>query len=203
MIGLVAKARRERLGLNQDELAKYGGPGVATIGKFERGAQAGYALRTLHQIENALGWTRGVIDDFVSAEEVSDRHMEEWQHDLVEENIPDLSQPPSLPSELSPAVRRWLDLLLNVLDLVPEDRQRDAVSAAVLAIAQHLEAPDFAFVGRRSIELLRERGVTWEGGDGDADKQAGGPAAMTNYSDLYNDVAAYRGDEKPVQPTTD
>ncbi len=95
MIGRIAKARRERLGLNQDELAAYGGPRVATVGKFERAAQPSFPLRTQHQIENALGWSRGTIEQYVSAREIEsldENTFADWEVELVEENVPDMGR---------------------------------------------------------------------------------------------------------------
>lgn len=95
-VGRLVKARRERLGLNQDDLHLYGGPKVSTVGKCERAAQDRFPLRTQHQLENALGWRRGAIEEIISAVETSDWYAdqrEDYENDLINANIPDLSHP--------------------------------------------------------------------------------------------------------------
>lgn len=133
-IGEIARKRRERLGLNQDELARYGGPKVATVGKFERAAQESFPLRTQHQIETSLGWGRGVIEQVVSSLNEGRLNQEDWEHDLVEEDIPDLSQPAATVHDLplpdvSADARRLA--LGTIVDLIPEERRDEATRAAI------------------------------------------------------------------------
>lgn len=93
----LARDRRARLGLKQDELALYGGPRVSTVGKIERAALDTMAVRTQHQMENALGWKRGAVRDILAA---PDRDWwqdaglrEDFEESLIEDAIPDLSRP--------------------------------------------------------------------------------------------------------------
>ena len=98
VVGRLVKARRERLGLDQDDLRLYGGPGVSTVGKCERAAQDRFSLRTQHQIQNALGWGRSAIEEIISAAETNDWYAdrdqcEDFENDLINASIPDLSHP--------------------------------------------------------------------------------------------------------------
>ena len=94
VIGRLAKGRRERLGLRQEELRQYGGPGVSTVGKIERAAQANFPLRTQQQLEKALGWPRGTIEEVIQSVDVDkdwDAIGPDWEADLLEHNLPDLT----------------------------------------------------------------------------------------------------------------
>ncbi|WP_182377844.1 helix-turn-helix domain-containing protein [Nocardioides sp. WS12] len=176
-IGRVAKARRERLGLNQDELAQYGGPKVATVGKFERAAAESFPLRTQHQIENALGWTRGTVEEFAAAVDEGVLEMGDWEHELVVENIPDLSRPvvpagaDADPLEVSQAV----EALAGIARLLEPDRLSDAVHDAVLAMLPYLSATGATRLGR-DLRADHDR----KGGDGNAEnRDPRGAAPMT------------------------
>lgn len=106
--GQMARRRRQRLGLKQEDLQQYGGPRVSTVGKFERGAQDHFPLRTQHQIENALGWKRGSIEDVLRVVRSGEWHAWEgaYEAELIEDNIPDLSTP----SDSDAQVRRATEL---------------------------------------------------------------------------------------------
>lgn len=56
LLAEMVRRRREYLDLSQGDLSSRGGPGVATVSKIERGAQARYSTRTQRQVERALGW---------------------------------------------------------------------------------------------------------------------------------------------------
>jgi len=109
VIGRLARARRERLGLRQEQLRDLGGPGVVTVGKIERAAQATFPLRTQQQMEKALGWARGTIHDVVEAVDQAkdwDAIGPDWEVDLVERDLPDLTKAPGDDEdELVPAKR--------------------------------------------------------------------------------------------------
>jgi len=96
MLGRLVRARRERLGLRQDELLAYGGPGTATVSKVERAAQENWAVRTQHQLENALGWRRGAVRDILAAPEQGWWGNEDLRLDfevsLIDDALPDLSR---------------------------------------------------------------------------------------------------------------
>ena len=99
LLAQLAHDRRLRIGLKQDELALYGGPRVTTVGKIERGAMPAMAVRTQHQMENALGWRRGTVRDILIAPEQDWWGNEAVRYDfiesLIEDSIPDLSRPAS------------------------------------------------------------------------------------------------------------
>lgn len=180
-IGRVAKARRERLGLKQDELANYGGPRVATVGKFERGAQASFPPRTQQQIERALGWPLGTIEDFVSAVDESVIETGEWEHELVSTNVPDLTERqgalsaaemPRTPwdsvmfliGRLHPSLKEeaYLAAFRAVLPFVDESERllregeiADAEQAQLDAEAERTERAYHAYLDRLSPEELR------------------------------------------------
>jgi hypothetical protein len=197
-IGRIAKARRERLGLNQNELAQYGGPGVATVGKFERATQASFPLRTQHQLENALGWSRGAIEQFVGAMDAGEmdaQSLDEWEHDLVEEDIPDMSRP--LVDESAAPARAGMGplamsvmLLESVLRLLPQERLDDAVRAALLAILPHMDTAGATRLGNE-LRLAYPPSQESVGGE------HGGHTAPIDGDEesVYADLAAYGQDE--------
>lgn len=96
-LGALVRKRREHLGLKQGDLAQYGGPGVSTVGKIERGEQGSYPRRTRQQVEVALGWRRGMVDEILAAPASSwwsDEGMrEDFLDSLVNDEIPDLTHP--------------------------------------------------------------------------------------------------------------
>lgn len=160
-IGRIARMRRERLGLKQDELAQYGGPRVATVGKFERAAQENFPTRTLHQIENALGWSRTTIEQVVNSIDEGTLTADDWEHDLVVEDVPDLSQPKIANAD---ALDEYLVAVRGVLGLIAPERMHDATRAAILAIVAFLDEEGATDLGR-GLRLA----FPPEGGDGDAD----------------------------------
>lgn len=172
-IGRVAAARRERLGLKQDDLAFYDGPGVATVGKFERAQQASFPLRTQHRLERALGWSRGTIEQFVAAYSEGDLDMADWERDLIEESIPDLGRPSIPATEVDePELASAVEALAGILRLVESDRLGEAVRDAVSAMLPYL-----AVKGATALGLsLRQSHESTRGGDGNADAPAGGSA---------------------------
>lgn len=198
-IGRIARLRRERLGLNQDELAQYGGPRVATIGKFERARQASFPLRTQHQIENALGWSRGTIEQVVSSIDAGKLTADDWEHDLVEEHIPDLSKPTT--PGAGPGAQEWDEIheevatFAGLFRLVPVERRDEALRMALAAILPTLTTPAAVQLG---AELRRD--FPPSGGDGDADStEPGGSAPKTLRpvdTDLYVDEAAYNPEQE-------
>lgn len=175
-IGRIAKARRERLGLKQDELAQYGGPGVATVGKFERAAQESFPMRTQHQLENALGWRRTTIEQVVNSINEGTLTAVDWEMDLIEEDIPDLSRPrvPSGDRTLDEA----MDALRSVVRLLEPDKIDDAVRAALLVILPMLSTEGATRLGTELRQAFPP-----DGGDGDADDTGG--SAPTNQADEY------------------
>lgn len=97
LLARLARDRRNRIGLKQGELSLYRGPKVSTVGKIERAVQNTWAVRTQHQMENALGWRRGTVRDILAAPEQewwSDEALrEDFAAALVEDAVPDLSRP--------------------------------------------------------------------------------------------------------------
>lgn len=168
-IGRIAKARRERLGLKQDELAHYGGPRVATVGKFERAAQDTFPTRTQHQIENALGWQRTIIEQVVNSINDGSLSAGDWEHDLIHEDVPDLSRPRVASGDRT--LDEALEALRSVLRLFEPEQLDHAVRQALLAIVPLL-TDDSATRLANDLETLPRIG-----GDGDAD-EPGGSAPM-------------------------
>jgi len=114
VVGRLVRARRERLGLAQGDLQAHGGPGVTTVSKVERAAQANFPLRTQQQLEHALGWRRGTIEEVIHAVDVAkdwDTIGPDWEFDLIDDNVPDLTQTvaPAEPT-VGVQVRRAVDL---------------------------------------------------------------------------------------------
>lgn len=183
-IGRIAKARRERLGLRQDELADYGGPKVATVGKFERGA-ATFPLRTQHQIEKALGWNRTIVEQVVNSIDEGALDEETWTHDLVVEDVPDMDRPrePNEDRQVVEAVESF-KAVLRLVDPVQRD---EALRLALLAILPLISHEGAARLG----EGLRT-GHIRGGGDGDADNTGGSaPTRLRPVNPLEVDEAAY------------
>jgi transcriptional regulator with XRE-family HTH domain len=89
----VARARREFIGLSQEELVTYGGPGKSTVSKIERAAQQSYPSRTQQQLEKALGWDRGTFAEILR--HADSTYFEEFGEsvlvDYVEAPMPDLT----------------------------------------------------------------------------------------------------------------
>lgn len=103
LLALLVRDRRERLGWDQEDLAQYGGPGKTTVGKIENARERRYSARTLQQIERALGWRRGTIQEDVLTLKPRDEHSL-WEHadfrmdmylNLIEEEAPDLLAGPT------------------------------------------------------------------------------------------------------------
>lgn len=88
----LVRERREYIGLSQEELVQYGGPGKSTVGKFENARQRSYPARTQQQMEKALGWERGSIRTLLELAEKHDEAMlEAIAADYIEEVLPDLT----------------------------------------------------------------------------------------------------------------
>ena len=143
-IGRIARKRRERLRLRQDELAHYKGPKVATVGKFERAAQENFPPRTQQKMEAALGWPDGTIRDFVAAWEsptFPPSKLHDWGKRLVDEDLPDTRRPDlASPTNLSglpqdSKFENYILVLRSMLSIVPLDRQGAAMLAATSSLA--------------------------------------------------------------------
>jgi len=97
LLGTLVRRRREYLELRQGDLAQYGGPGVSTVGKIERGEQGHFPLRTRQQLEIALGWRRGMVGQILEApEEPWWDHQgirEDFIDGVVTDDVPDLTHP--------------------------------------------------------------------------------------------------------------
>lgn len=57
-LGRYVKARREELGLSQDDVASRGGPSDTTLGKIEAGT-GGLSRISLTKLDESLSWTAG------------------------------------------------------------------------------------------------------------------------------------------------
>lgn len=141
-IGRIARLRRERLGLKQEDLARYGGPGVSTVGKFERAAQESFPLRTQHQMENALGWSRTIVEQVVNSIEDGSLKAEDWEYDLVHEDVPDLSRGGAEGARYDdandPEFAQRVEAMAGVLRLVPVPDRDQATGLAVGALLTFL-----------------------------------------------------------------
>lgn len=160
VIGRLAKSRRERLGLRQDELAQYGGPKVSTVGKFERAAGP-FPLRTQHQMEKALGWSRTTIEQVVSWVE-EHGNADEWEHDLVEEEVPDMARPLTPGSEDPEDAdlrMRALERRVALLEDWREEREARDRSAAAIKVPEVGPADQpTRFRRAQGYDALREDG---------------------------------------------
>jgi transcriptional regulator with XRE-family HTH domain len=68
----VVRERRENIGLSQEEVYEYGGPKKSTVGKIENARETSYSTRTLQQLEEALGWDRGAVDQLLAVADQDD-----------------------------------------------------------------------------------------------------------------------------------
>lgn len=59
LLSEVVRKRREALGLTQEEVAQQGGPSLGTQRSIENAHAERYQQKTLHSIDDVLGWTRG------------------------------------------------------------------------------------------------------------------------------------------------
>lgn len=145
-VGELVKRRRERLGLRQDELRALGGPGSATVGKIERAKQDGFPPRTQHQMERALGWPTGRIEELMFALAAGD-DVEDWVSLTVGADIPDLSKLPEVPQvdELETRLRA-LELRVARLELAASGTGLSVVPSTVAdaVAADQDEDPDLA-----------------------------------------------------------
>lgn len=109
-LGNVVKARREFIGLSQEDLALYGGPKKTTVSKLERGAEPHPGIRSQQAIERVLGWERGTIREILALS-VSDDAIERevCARDFIEDELPDLTAP------LSPGAATARDLTTREL----------------------------------------------------------------------------------------
>ncbi|MBD7949630.1 helix-turn-helix domain-containing protein [Oerskovia rustica] len=62
-LGPLVRARREELGLSQEDVAALGGPSTTTLSKIENGEAKAIRLRTARDLDRALGWRRGSTED--------------------------------------------------------------------------------------------------------------------------------------------
>lgn len=143
-IGRLARQRRERMGLRQDELSARGGPGVATVGKFERAAQARFAPATQHQIEAALGWEHGTVQHFVEEWDFADGQdaFPDWQHELIEGNLPAMGGDAEASPERISALSAYVHAFESLFSLVDPDLRDAALRAALLALMRYVRGGD-------------------------------------------------------------
>lgn len=60
------RSRREKMGLRQADLEEYGGPSSGTVRNIEQAARTRYSTKTKVQIERALRWRDGLVDDILA-----------------------------------------------------------------------------------------------------------------------------------------
>lgn len=170
-IGRIAKKRRERLRLNQEDLTIYGGPKVATVGKFERAAQPNFPPRTQAQMEAALGWPAGTIAEYLDAYDSYDvlpSKLHDWERSLIEDGLPDLRRPELVSTGNRSGVPQneefegHLLMIRGALSVVDPDRWGMAALRAVQAIAEYRVEPQNAWSVPRAIRPLSEPSDTTE-----------------------------------------
>ena len=61
-VARLIRARRQWLGLHQDQLSLQGGPSMSTVDRLERAVPRPYSVRTYLRMEAALGWAQGTIE---------------------------------------------------------------------------------------------------------------------------------------------
>lgn len=142
VVGELVRRRRERLGLKQDELKARGGPGVATVGKIERAAQDGFPLRTQHQLERALGWSLGLIEEVIADVAEKRATAEDWADETVGAAVPDLSETPATTDGLQDLEARLRALELRVARLEVEGTE--SVTAKVIGMGYTGPGADLA-----------------------------------------------------------
>lgn len=60
-IGRMVQAQRRFVGLTQENVAEYGGPGKTSMSKIERGVMDPFTPEAQQEVERVLGWPRGRI----------------------------------------------------------------------------------------------------------------------------------------------
>lgn len=124
-VGGIVQERRRWIGLSQEDLQQYGGPGKTSVSKIERGVMAPFTVPAQQQLERVLGWPRGAIRDMYSALERSGANGETIGVEYVEMPPPDLA---ALRNETAPDTSPPLDHISD-LALVAELTRRLARSA--------------------------------------------------------------------------
>ncbi len=61
-LGRLVRARREHLGLTQEQTARKGGSNLTTLGHIERAVDERISTKTRQRLEAALQWEPGTID---------------------------------------------------------------------------------------------------------------------------------------------
>ncbi|SEM49799.1 hypothetical protein SAMN05660976_05280 [Nonomuraea pusilla] len=64
-LGRYVRERRELLRLTQQDVTSRGGPSIATIRNIEAASRDSYRGLTYSQLENALGWEHGSVDEIL------------------------------------------------------------------------------------------------------------------------------------------
>jgi transcriptional regulator with XRE-family HTH domain len=72
-LGRYVRARREQLGLLQDEFSVQSGVSRFTLYKLETAQQTGYRRETFRDLEAGLGWATGSVDAILEGGEPSER----------------------------------------------------------------------------------------------------------------------------------
>jgi transcriptional regulator with XRE-family HTH domain len=178
-LGRAVKARRERLGLTQEEVASRGGPSTATLRNIEGAQGTGYRARTLYQLDEALGWTRGCAVAIAEGEapwfDLS-RTFEEFVERVVR--------------DVSGEIGRGDDFPVGTPDTPPEPAKPRPASEAAIRPGD-LTTDEIADVLTRLVAELHARANDSRGGGADA-------ATNTTAPDDYG-LAARRGTPSKLQ----
>lgn len=128
----------------------FGGPKVATVGKFERGRETSFPKRTQIQMERALAWPADTISEFVRRVDTG-FYVEGWEEQLVSENLPDragrIEYYRAIADELdadglSDDLTVHVNGLRTILKLIPEDHRGDATQEAATAMLRFWKTLD-------------------------------------------------------------
>ncbi|CAN7193450.1 helix-turn-helix transcriptional regulator [Knoellia sp. LjRoot47] len=93
-IGNIVRWRRKQVGITQEQVAEYGGPGKTTMGKIENGRMEPFPAEAQQDLEKVLGWKFGRIRELHSllmefGEEIAE---EEMAPEGAIEALPDLAR---------------------------------------------------------------------------------------------------------------
>lgn len=160
------KARRDELGLRQDELKDRGGPSTTTLTKVES-ASATLAPVTLRKLDDGLRWARGSAAAILAGGEPSFTYPNLPPPARQRDALPSLRplSPETVDRLLTSArrVREALDGVVNAVDEPTIELRKAAESIAGAADVAAIESFGGAFEFARSLRALQEYITTTKG----------------------------------------
>jgi transcriptional regulator with XRE-family HTH domain len=142
------RARRDELGLTQEQVAAAGGPSTATMRLIESALAQSYRQRTFRQLEEALGWERGTCRRVLAGGEPTPASATGTSF-AIPETVRVASE---MAADIGALVSgRFADELPEDADRLTR-RQRDAVLSVVTAM---LDSPAAQTEGRAITKPLR------------------------------------------------